>query len=1573
MNNTLNLSEKEKLNGSNFENWKWKIENILLAEGLEVFIEKNHVSDVENKVSTGMATNDELEKVKKSAKRAYAILVNSLTEDIAIKIKKIDKNPYLVMEKLESDYKNSSTNNMTYWMNKLDNLKAKNFTECTDVLNSIKDIFEIIKDKGYSLGDWEKIRYIVNALPTCLEDYIVYHQEDGVDKIIENLAKATKLFAYIHERDDSVRKLKKINKPIKNEDLMDVDYVKNPSTTTKQSNIKHKFSKRKFRKFCHICDSHSHSTEECRYNAKSKNYKKYPKETKNTSKRENKTLFSNLVVNEDEPHDEDSNVDYTDINQDFERNIESIETIIENDQNNDNEPSEDTEGSNSRIINGDVNYIDEHNKIENKNSDYIHWTFDSGCSEHLTNDRTILKNFKEEKVQMKCANNSICTFEGTGTFEGSINGTNVILDKVYYSKHVNKNLLSGFKLTKLGFSCNMVTKDDKTFLIISQQTNNGYKRIGKFLASENNITTIPIKKQNYSINTLTNSKNTNLDEKSLNLWHRRLGHFYHNDLTKYLELHKVKDVECLDCQIAKLRRKPHNGTPPAASRIMETLHSDLIGPIEKSITGKKYILTFLDEYSRKSWIFPLERKSQVPKTTIQFLKHLYNQGYDKITYFKTDNGREFKNRKIENYCSNHGIKKIYSPPYNPQNNGKAERFNYTLENCVKTLLQWSKVDKRLWDFAATYANFLYNITPHKGICNNIPNEVFYNKDVNLKYIKTFGCIAYYRNFSQNKGKFESNAKKGIFLGFNFDSHCYIVMDYHDFSLHFVREVVFDEDTPANIILPMDLINWRSDPTSTPIFTNDSNDPSFFLFTSDNNEDSNSSQESTNKQNNTHVNITNEEEDDNLMNHEPENSDEIDVDKNSDVEILEDSEAYVDKSNNESENNNNNYQKPNKKEHLNNKDIEFNFKEAVEDIVRNLIKFKVSPGNKFHFESKVSGREKKRRHSFDSIIENKKRNLNEYDLHPSSSMENDLDNGPNIRKQDIKQVKPNKSTKRKTEEEEIENENYKRIRENEIRNNLPVKRPTTPSDERASKHTKLDKDNREVLNITTDIPLNFNDALKSKNRDKWIEAIQNELENLYDNKIMTFVTHLPFNKKAIRTKWVFSVKRDSNNNIIKFKARLVAKGFSQIKGIDYELTFSPTLSIDSLKLIIAIAAKLHWEIIQLDIKAAYLNADLDKEIYTEIPLGDKNYKKGFWRLNKALYGLKQSGRQWNETITKFLISIGFVQLSSEPCIFKKVRNGKISCIIGIYVDDMIITGDKNEMIKCINDIKKEFKVSKCTLIDYLLGIKVEKLGHHYSISQTNFIQNILLKFRINNTRKAKTPCTGDSETENKMPFNKTTYKSALGSLIYLSKCTRPDIAFAVNKAARVAENPTISDWHKVVNILKYLNSTKNYKITYKGTGEIVAYTDADLGGDFYDKKSTSGSIILMGTDPICWSSKKQSTVATSTMESEYIGTSVCAKKCIWIQHILYELFNFKQPIKIYTDNLSSKRTIENGQINSKLKHINLKYYFIKDLIKNNKIILEYVSTENMLADVLTKNVNGPKMTKFSNIIFDKSNN
>ena len=170
-----------------------------------------------------------------------------------------------------------------------------------------------------------------------------------------------------------------------------------------------------------------------------------------------------------------------------------------------------------------------------------------------------------------------------------------------------------------------------------------------------------------------------------------------------------------------MRRNPHNKETPKASDTIEIIHSDIMGPVNKSINGYRFILVIIDEYSRKSWIFLLKRKSEAIDIVINTLKFLNNQNKNNIKIFKSDHGKEFDNIRIKKFCSENGISKEYSPPYNPENNGLVERFNQTIISSTKTLIFWSKTSDNLWDYAITYDNLIYNKMPHSGIGNKIPD------------------------------------------------------------------------------------------------------------------------------------------------------------------------------------------------------------------------------------------------------------------------------------------------------------------------------------------------------------------------------------------------------------------------------------------------------------------------------------------------------------------------------------------------------------------------------------------------------------------------------------------------------------------------------------------------------------------------------------------------------------------------------------------------------------------------------------------------------------------------------------
>ena len=193
------------------------------------------------------------------------------------------------------------------------------------------------------------------------------------------------------------------------------------------------------------------------------------------------------------------------------------------------------------------------------------------------------------------------------------------------------------------------------------------------------------------------------------------------------------------------------------------------------------------------------------------------------------------------------------------------------------------------------------------------------------------------------------------------------------------------------------------------------------------------------------------------------------------------------------------------------------------------------------------------------------------------------------------------------------------------------------------------------------------------------------------------------------------------------------------------------------------------------------------------------------------------------------------------------------------------------------------------------------------------------------------------------------------------CTRPDILFAVSKAARKAKEPTMEDWNNVMKILKYLKGTINFGLRFTRKKEIIAYVDADYAGDEETRRSTTGFIITMGGTPTSWCSKLQHCVSTSTAESEYYSLSECSKHCIWYLNILKEL-----DFKINFINIINKATIYNSKnqsINPKTKHIDIRFHYVRELIKENKIKLNYVKSEKNLADGFTKYLNNTLMDNF----------
>ena len=242
--------------------------------------------------------------------------------------------------------------------------------------------------------------------------------------------------------------------------------------------------------------------------------------------------------------------------------------------------------------------------------------------------------------------------------------------------------------------------------------------------------------------------------------------------------------------------------------------------------------------------------------------------------------------------------------------------------------------------------------------------------------------------------------------------------------------------------------------------------------------------------------------------------------------------------------------------------------------------------------------------------------------------------------------------------------------------------------------------------------------------------------------------------------------------------------------------------------------------------------------------------------------------------------------------------------------------------------------------------------------------------MDEAKSVKTPVNSSQKlmkaSDDSVCVDKELYQCAVGKLLYLSTRTRPDISFAVSRAARYTSKPTEDHWKAIKHILRYLVGTTKYGLLYsRNTSQIdcVGYSDADWGGDLDDRKSTSGYIFQIAGGPVSWRSRKQSCVALSTSEAEYIALTSAAQEGIWLRQLISEILKKPmKPVTIYEDNQSTICLARNPQFHGRSKHISIKFHFIRDNVKEGVIQMQYCKTENMTADILTKGLYGEKFMK-----------
>lgn len=1071
------------------------------------------------------------------------------------------------------------------------------------------------------------------------------------------------------------------------------------------------------------------------------------------------------------------------------------------------------------------------------------WVIDSGCSHHMTGNLRVFEKYTEADhgiEPIEVANGAKLPVSGFGQVKLS-NGMKI--GKALYVPSLTFNLLSVKMLMKNGY--NVVFKDDQCYITMGdEKVINATKHDNVFVIADNRAMSL------YSSSQI-----------SQQLLHQRFGHINMKRILQAVDMNisHDKNFKCESCIYGKQHRLKFGTTARKTTEIGELIHSDLVGPLPLTRGKRRYLLTFIDDFTDYCSVSILKTKDEVYEAFKEFCELTKRQHGHQVKCLRSDNGGEYLNHSMTQFMQDNGIRHEFTTSYTPQQNGKAERKNRTLIEMVRCLLHWSHLNQSWWAEAVVSGNFILNCTKI-SVLNKTPYELWTGHKPDYSRFKVWGCVAFTHIPEQKRSKLDFKSRKGIFMGYDLQRKAYKVWIPETSDMLTSRDVIFYEDQPGGLL--------STSPVLPP----------------------------------------------------------------SDISPILDNSFTLDM--------------PSIPDHQISPSVSIT-EPAQSDVTHST----VAPSEPV-------------------------------DLPSSGSSSSPNDDAPFY------------------------------VEVPSLGRKVPLG-DTSLFAHAFLTHSESALHHHFALRSEANVPSTITAAQQTDEWEKWKEAIQSEYDSLIENGTWE-LADLPKGRKAIGCKWVLKKKYDEKGELKRYKARLVAKGYDQKEGIDFTETFAPVVKFNSLRMLLALAAKYDLEIDQCDFVTAFLNGDLTEEIYIEQPEGyvQKGQEHKVLRLRKSLYGLKQAPRQWNKKFDYYVVNeMGYERLLTDSSIYVK-RKGQIISILAIYVDDLlIISNSKEDNIQVRSELAKEFKMNYLGPIGYIVGIEVlrDRSKREIKITQRQYIKNVLKKFNMENCKSAKTPLSssvklckngilennGDQNFKSHEENGKDNppYMEAVGSLIYAMIGTRPDICYAVGVVSRYMSCYKKAHWEAVKHIMRYLKGTTDLAIVYDGSMNtpLQGYSDSDWGSDVDDRKSVSGYTFLLCNGAVSWHSKKQATVAKSTVEAEYVGLSITASEAKWEIQFLKELgfyemlmhesgdrktkkFKYEhtgtegheiKPLTIYGDNQGSQSLAKNPKDHSRTKHIDIHYHFIRNMIEEKTINIEYISTENMIADILTKSLGSNKHNKFVN--------
>ncbi|KAL6278328.1 hypothetical protein ACE6H2_021929 [Prunus campanulata] len=906
------------------------------------------------------------------------------------------------------------------------------------------------------------------------------------------------------------------------------------------------------------------------------------------------------------------------------------------------------------------------------------------------------------------------------------------------------------------------------------------------------------------------SSNSILDQ---SLWHQRLAHPSEHVLSVLFPNLVQQQTICDSCQLSKSTRLPFNSSKSRANKPFEIVHSDIWGPTIESFDGYKYFVTFVDDFSRTTWLYLLKFKSDLMNVFKDFHNLVKNQFSTQIQTLRSDNGTEYMSHLMTQYLSTHGIIHQTSCVGTPQQNGVAERKNRDLLEKTRALMFQMNVPKRFWSQGILTATYLINRLPSRVLNFRSPLEAVKGRKIDLSHLKVFGCTCYVHIQASHRDKLDPRAVKCMFVGYSSTQKGYKCYDPISKKSFVSRDVRFDENTPYY--------------SKTHEVVGQGEDTFFNMITL------------------------------------PTSSTNTDAD----------------------------------------------FTHHWPPIVQ-------TPSHEFEVELQNESGE-------------------------------GLDNPLNLHEDQINIEASNTPMRR----------NPARDRHPPIRlQDYVTYNAKHPITNFVSYH-KLSPRHAAFLSAISSAhdPQSFQEA---NLQEVWRKAMKEELQALDDNNTWSIV-ELPKEKKAVGSRWIYKTKFHSDGSIERHKARLVARGFTQTYGVDYKETFAPVAKMNTVRVLLSIAVNKEWPLYQMDVKNAFLQGDLEEEVFMKLPPGhpQSNNPNLVCKLHKSIYGLKQSPRAWYAKLSSVLKAVGFQSSNADSSLFVRRRSAGILVVL-IYVDDLIVTGDNvDEINKLKWHLQQKLAIKDLGVLKYFLGIEMAASGKGLFLNQRKYVLDLLQEFGMLESKPARTPL--DSKLKLDMegePLRDIRYYQRLvGKLIYLT-ITRPDITYAVSIVSQFMHSPTMLHLNVVKRILRYLKGSVGCGILMRknDNAQILGYTDADWAGNFLDRKSTTGYCTFVGGNLVTWKSKKQPVIARSSAEAEYRAMASTACELIWLKGLLSDLgVCHNQSMLLFCDNQAALHIASNPVFHERTKHIEVDCHYIRAHVQSKVIQTQYTRSHDQLADIFTK--------------------